>query len=164
MLGNIDGRRRRKLQRMRCLDGITDSMDMSLNKSGRKGRTGKPGMLQSMGLQRVGHGLATEQQYELDCYNFIKCTFQIKTNQLRVNTLKTISIRLGHGYYPPTIATPGPATKQVGAYPFPLKWCNLTVPHLHILPFPFFPTEITIKLFCFDPAPPFASWQILVFH
>ena len=30
--GNIDGRRRRGQQRMRCLDGITDSMDMSLSK------------------------------------------------------------------------------------------------------------------------------------
>ena len=32
MLGNIKGRRRRGQQRMRCLDGITDSMDMSLTK------------------------------------------------------------------------------------------------------------------------------------
>ena len=30
MLGMIEGRRRRVRQRMRCLDGITDSMDMSL--------------------------------------------------------------------------------------------------------------------------------------
>ena len=30
MLGKIEGRRRRGLQRMRRLDGITDSMDMSL--------------------------------------------------------------------------------------------------------------------------------------
>ena len=33
MLGKIEGRRRRGQQRMRCLDGITDSMDMSLSKS-----------------------------------------------------------------------------------------------------------------------------------
>ena len=32
MLGKIEGRRRRGEQRMRCLDGITDSMDMSLGK------------------------------------------------------------------------------------------------------------------------------------
>ena len=32
MLGKIEGRRRRGQQKMRCLDGITDSMDMSLSK------------------------------------------------------------------------------------------------------------------------------------
>ena len=32
MLGKIEGRRRRGRQRMVCLDGITDSMDMSLSK------------------------------------------------------------------------------------------------------------------------------------
>ena len=32
MLGKIEGRRRRGQQRMRCLDSITDSMDMSLSK------------------------------------------------------------------------------------------------------------------------------------
>ena len=32
MLGKIEGRRRRGRQRMRCLDGITGSMDMSLSK------------------------------------------------------------------------------------------------------------------------------------
>ena len=40
---------------MRLLDGITDSVDMSLNKFQEMVKTGKPGVLQSMGLQRVGH-------------------------------------------------------------------------------------------------------------
>ena len=31
MLGKIEGRRRRGRQRMRCLDGVTDSIDMSLS-------------------------------------------------------------------------------------------------------------------------------------
>ena len=53
MLGNIQGWRRRGQQRMRWLDGITNSMNMSLSNSGRWWRTGKPGVLQSMGSQWV---------------------------------------------------------------------------------------------------------------
>ena len=49
-------------QRRRWLEGITSSMDRSLTNSGRQWRTGKPGMLQSLGLQRIGHDLATDQQ------------------------------------------------------------------------------------------------------
>ena len=61
MLGKIEGRGRRGWQRMRWLDGITDSMDMNLNKIWRWWRTGKPGILQSLESQRVGHNWATEQ-------------------------------------------------------------------------------------------------------
>ena len=60
MVGKIEGRRRKGQQRMRWLDGITDSMDMSWVNSGSWWWTGRPGMLWFMGLQRVWHDWATE--------------------------------------------------------------------------------------------------------
>ena len=61
-LGKIEGRRRRGQQRMRWLDGTTDSMDMSLSKLQKIVKEGGETWLAVvMGLLRVRHDLGTEQ-------------------------------------------------------------------------------------------------------
>ena len=61
--GKIEGKRRRRWERIRWLDSITDSMDMSLNKLRETVKDREPGVLQSMGSQRVRHHWATDQQH-----------------------------------------------------------------------------------------------------
>ena len=61
MLGKIEGRRRRRRQEMRWLDGITDAMNMTLGKLRGMVRDREACVLQSMGSQRVGNDWETEQ-------------------------------------------------------------------------------------------------------
>ena len=87
MLGKIESQGRSGKQRMRRLDGITDSTDMSLSKLQEMVRTGKPGVLQSMGLLRVGYNLVTGKQH----------SFLIDVKVLLFLTLKSPIQYLGHG-------------------------------------------------------------------
>ena len=72
MLGKTEGRRRRERQRIRWLDAITDSMGMSLSKLREVVMDRRPGVLQSMGSQRVGHDWVTE-------LNWTEHTFMIRS-------------------------------------------------------------------------------------
>ena len=101
MLGKIEGRRRRGWQRMRLLDGIMDSMDMGLVDSRSWWWIGRPGVLQFMGSQRVGHNWAsdlnwTEGAYQIKDFLPVHCITFLGTVSFTYRA-QLCSLRFGNG-------------------------------------------------------------------
>ena len=80
MLGKTEGKRR-GWQRMRWLNSITDSEDMNLSKFQEMVKTEKPGMVQSIGSQGVGHDSATEQPELIQEWKPAHCASDIPVSQ-----------------------------------------------------------------------------------
>ena len=76
LLGKIEGRRRRGWQRMRWLDGITNSMDISLPKLQELVKNSKPWCAVVHGVAKVGHDWATELNWTYHIANTI-CNWHV---------------------------------------------------------------------------------------
>ena len=75
MLGNIDSRKKRGCQRMRCWTPLLIQWTWTWANSRRWWGTGRPGVLQAMGLQRAGHDWTIKEQPPLICSQFVFCLF-----------------------------------------------------------------------------------------
>ena len=81
MLGKIEGKKRRVQQRMRWLDGITDSMDMSLSKIVKTVKDRKPGALPDHGVTKSG----TRMSEQTTISDLLTLTFYEEVKYLKFN-------------------------------------------------------------------------------
>ena len=103
MLGKIDSRKRRGRQSIRWLDGIIDSMDMSLGKLGSWWWKGRSAMLQYMGSQRVRHDWSTEPNWIEPRYHWMMFSRGcIELNSARIQFLMILQLY----HLPPPLPTP----------------------------------------------------------
>ena len=109
-LGNIEGGWRRGQQRMRRLDAITDSVDMSLGKLQEIAKDREACLQQFMGSQRVVHNLVTEEQQQ------VQFSRSVVSDSLRPHGLQ-------HARLPCPSPTPGACSDSC-----PLCWwCHPTI-------------------------------------
>ena len=115
MLGKTEGESRRGQQRMRCLDGITNFVDMSLVCSGYWWWTGRPGMLWSMGSWRVGHDWVTELNWTDWCHMMVFSG---------ISGGKESTCNIGD---PGSILGAGSSPEEGISYPLQCSWASLVV-------------------------------------